>query len=145
MGFKTVLDSKDPWDASLYDIIIPTDKIKEAEAIKLILENLDKEILKINNRTRQALEDFSLSAQVEVELAKAGHNVGVKAKDGNITLTINKHVLMLTRLEEELKAIVKEVSGVKEIVSKVGPGFHQTDIYRRYDFEIPSKVLLVDE
>ena len=28
---------------------------------------------------------------------------------------------------------------------KVGEGFHQTDIYRKVDFEMPSKVLLVDD
>jgi DNA-binding NtrC family response regulator len=34
---------------------------------------------------------------------------------------------------------------VKGVKTKVGPGFHQADIYRKYDFETPSKVLLVDD
>ena len=51
------------------------------------------------------MEDFVVSAQVALALAREGHNVAVKAKDGKVTLTINKHVLMLHRLEEELTAI----------------------------------------
>ena len=29
--------------------------------------------------------------------------------------------------------------------TKVGPGYYQADIYRRQDFEVPSKILLVDD
>ena len=69
----------------------------------------------------------------------------VAPRPGAITLTINKNVLMLARLEEELKTIVEKVPGVTSVTTKIGKGFHQPDIYRRYDFEMPSKVLLVDE
>jgi len=86
-----------------------------------------------------------LGARVGVALAKEGHNVGVKAEDGAITLTMNKHVLMLSRLEEELKAIADKVPGVKSVETKVGADFYQTDVYRKHDFELPSKVLLVDD
>ena len=67
------------------------------------------------------------------------------ADEGAITLTINKHVLMLSRLENELKAIAGKVPGVHSVATKVGAGFHQVDIYRRQDFSMPSKILLVDD
>ena len=60
-------------------------------------------------------------------------------------MTINKHVLMLNRLEEELKAMAIKVPGVESVETKVGPGYYQADIYRRQDFETPSKILLVDD
>jgi two-component system response regulator CpxR len=62
-----------------------------------------------------------------------------------VTLIINKHVLLLSRLEEELKSIATGVNGVKSVATKVGEGFYQADIYRKYDFQMPSKVLLVDD
>ena len=62
-----------------------------------------------------------------------------------VTLTINKHVLMLSRLEEELRSIAGQVPGVRSVATQVGQGFHQADIYRKYNFEAPSKVLLVDD
>jgi len=37
------------------------------------------------------------------------------------------------------------VPGVKAVETKVGEGYYQTDIYRKYDFKMPSKVLLVDD
>jgi CheY-like chemotaxis protein len=69
----------------------------------------------------------------------------VAAKDGLATLIINKHVLMLSRLEDELKTIAGKVSGVTSVETKIGKGYHKADIYRRHDFDKPSKVLLVDD
>lgn len=140
-----LLNMNDPWDVALYDILIPTDKMGTDEIIRLVEEKMESEAVQLTQHTKQAVEDFLLSANVEVRLAKEGHNVGVKASEGNVILTINKHVLMLSRLEEELKSIATQVPGVKTLTTKVGPGFHQSDIYRKFDFEVPSKVLLVDD
>jgi len=73
--------------------------------------------------------------------------VSVSANDGQVTIMINKNVLRLSALEQELKRVVTSVPGVKSVETKVGPGYYQTDIYRKYDFELPlpSKVLLVDD
>jgi CheY-like chemotaxis protein len=141
----SVLKKNDPWDTSLYDIVIPTDKMREEDAVSLIGENLNKDVLKPTLRSKKAVEDFLLASRVEVALAKEGHNVVVKANNGAVTLTVNKHVLMLSRLEEELKAIAAKVPGVNQVTTKVGADFYQTDIYRKYDFKAPSKLLLVDD
>jgi len=85
-----------------------------------------------------------LASKVGVALAIEGHNVEVAARDGAITVTINKNVLMLHRLEEELKSLAEKVDGVKSVETRIGKGFHQADIYRKYDFDVP-KILLVDD
>ncbi len=138
-------DSHDPWDASLYDIVIPTDKMSVDNAVALIKTSLKNDAVKSTAESGKAVKDFLLASEVEVALVREGHNVGVTAESGKVTLIINKHVLMLSRLEEELHSIAEKVAGVTAIETKVGPGFHQTDIYRRYDFEMPSKILLVDD
>jgi two-component system, OmpR family, response regulator CpxR len=142
---KMVGRGEDPWDAGLYDIIIPMDKTSPGEAAGLIVEKAGSNVVAMTDHSRDILEDFRLAARVEVELAQQGHNVAVDAQSGAITLTINKNVLMLSRLEEDLKSIAGKVSGVKSVATRVGQGFHQADIYRRYDFEVPAKVLLVDD
>lgn len=142
---QMVHNRKDPWDPSLYDILLPVDKRSTGESVSLILGNLGKDILRKTAQSQRAAENFLLACEVEVALLKEGHNVGVKADRGEVTLTINKHVLMLSRLEEELKAIADQVAGVKKVNTKVGPAFYQADIYRKFDFELPSKILLVDD
>jgi two-component system, OmpR family, response regulator CpxR len=138
---------KDPWAAELYDIVIPMDKYDAEAAAKLVCENVRKDVLKVTDGSRRAVEDFVLASQVNLKLAGEGHNTPVTAKDGHITVTINKHVLMLASLEGELKKIVMSVPGVSSVETAVGPGYYQTDIYRKVDFDLPlpSKVLLVDD
>lgn len=142
---KQVRGLEDPWDSSLYDIVIPMDKKSVDEAVSMIQENLMKDQLKPNAASEMAVRDFKLAAEVGVALAKDGHNVDVDASDGKVILTVNKPVMMLSRLEANLKSIVSGIDGVRDVEVSVGEAFHQSDIYRRYDFELPSKVLLVDD
>jgi two-component system, OmpR family, response regulator CpxR len=142
---QMLFDTKDPWEASLYDIVVPTDKTPPAEIAATIEKNISKAVVKPTSRSQKAVDDFNLAARVETALIKEGHNLGVKVRSGAVTLTINKHVLMLNRLEEELKSIASRVPGVGSVETKVGPGYYQADIYRRQDFEAPSKILLVDD
>ena len=135
----------DPWDASLYDIVLPTDKTPSEDAVRLIVDGLTSHAVQPTDRSRRAAADFLIAARVEQALTAEGHQVDVACLDGNVTLTINTHVLMLGRLEEELKQIAGPVRGVRSVETRVGKDFYRTDIYRKIDFETPSRVLLVDD
>ena len=138
-------NSSDPWDTSLYDLVIPMHKTPAEQASALIQQNVLKEVVNPTPSSRKAIADFYLSAQTDVALSREGHHVAVSAEDGKVTLTINKHVLMLSRLEEELKSIVTKIPGVRSVETKTGKDYHQTNIYRKHDFKVPAKVLLVDD
>ncbi len=141
----SLFSNGDPWDPILYDIIIPVDKMPLPDAAALIADNAARDIIQPTADSNQALADFRLAAETEGALVQQGHTVAVSAKNGDVTLTINKHVLRLNRLQEELKSIAGPIAGVKSVVTKTGRDFHKTDIYRKHDFEMPSKVLLVDD
>ena len=141
----SIFNTRDPWDASLYDIVIPMDKTAPEEAAGLIVDYAGKDIIQQTAASRQALGDFRLVAETEAALAREGHSVEVNALNGDVTLTINKPVLMLSRLQEELKSIAQKVAGVRSVETKIGKNFYKADIYRKHDFQMPSKVLLVDD
>ncbi|ROL60905.1 response regulator [Bacteroidetes/Chlorobi group bacterium ChocPot_Mid] len=141
----SVMKESDPWKSELYDIIIPTDKMSMEDIVNLIKDNIDSIVLKPTKTSLRAEKDFLLAAKVEFELSRNGHFVDVIARDGMVTLVINKNVLFLGKLEEELKEIAGKVDGVNSIETRVGKGYYKTDIYHRFDFELPQKVLLVDD
>ena len=141
----SLFGNRDPWDPTLYDIVIPVDDMPVKDAAALITDYAAKDIIQQTDDSKQALEDFRLAAETEAALVQQGHTVEVSAKNGAITLTINKHALRLNRLQEELKLIAEPIAGVKSVATKIGKDFHKTDIYRKHDFEMPSKVLLVDD
>jgi two-component system, OmpR family, response regulator CpxR len=142
---QSIFRHKDPWAASLYDMVFPTDKATVEQIVDSIAETVGTTVVRRTKRSRKAAADFLLAAEVEVALLQEGHQVTAEADDGAVALTINKHVLMLGRLENELKSIAGRVAGVQTVTTKVGPEFHQVDIYRKQDFTMPSKLLLVDD
>jgi len=115
------------------------------KASSLIKENLIKETVLPTESSKKTVEDFILSSDISLLLCNHGHQVTVTAKDGDVTLTINRKVLRLKRLEEELKSIIEPVQDVKSLKTEIGKKFHKSDIYRKLDFEKPSRVLLVDD
>lgn len=135
----------DPWDAGLYDIVVPMDKTNPPEAAALIKQNLLKGTVRSSLLSQAAVHDFKLATHVEAALVDAGHNVNVTAENGDITLTINQKVLMLSRLEKELMSIVEKLPGVNSITTETGESNQDSPVYRKYNFEMPSKVLLVDD
>ena len=142
---KSIVEKDDPWSTSLYDMVLPTDKMTFEEIADLVGKNLGRNILKSSGTSEKAVQDFILASRVETALAKEGHMISAEADAGALTLTINKKVLMLKRLEEELQSIALKVPGVKSVETKVGKNFYQADVYRKYDLEMPSKLLLVDD
>ena len=135
----------DCWNPERFDLFIPMHKTSMAQASAWIEENVLKSVVQTTKASKQALNDFRLAAEVEVALVREGHNVGVTARGQEIILSLNKQVLLLGRLEEELRSIAGEMDGVKSVTVKAGHGYHQANIYRKHDFSMPSRVLLVDD
>ena len=138
-------ESKDCWDPEMYDLFIPMNKSSVEQASALIEENIFKAVVQTTQASQTAVNDFRLAAEVEVALIREGHNVDVVAEGSVVTLHIHKQVLMLSRLEEELRTIASSVPGVAEVLVKASQTYHQANIYRKHDFSLPDRVLIVDD
>ncbi|HLC16791.1 MAG TPA: cytidylate kinase-like family protein [Thermodesulfovibrionia bacterium] len=51
-----------PWDASLYDMVIPVDKTSTDSAVGLIEENVKSDVLQVTPDSKRAAADFILAA-----------------------------------------------------------------------------------
>jgi len=139
------LHEKKAWDKSLYDMVIPTDKMSIDDAYELIVEHvnqlsqIEKEVVESENR------DFLLAAEIDLALSKIGAGLSVSVEKGDVVVTVNKTVLMLSKFNHKISAVVQEIEGVKTVTTKVGEKYHHADIMHRYTFETPSRILLVDD
>lgn len=141
---KTIHQKENPWDASLYDLSFETDRVSPDQLADNILEYQSK-FTEMEKSGLQAVEDFKLSSIVNARLIKSGHNVGVRAGNGAILITINKPVLMLNRVEDDIRSIVEKVDGVKSVQVEVNLASENGDAYQPFNRDLPSKVLLVDD
>ncbi|MBU3914317.1 response regulator [bacterium] len=139
------LFEKKAWDKSLYDMVIPTDKVSVDEACELIMEHFNRlskipaEVIAKENR------DFMLAAEIDLVLSKVGAGLLVAVEDGNVVVTIDKNVLLLTKLQQKISRLVQDIDGVKSVETKTGKHYHKADIMFNLDFETPSRILLVDD
>ncbi len=112
---KTLRGVDDPWTGTLYDIVVPVGSTGVEKSADLIVEQLSNAAVQVTDASRAKVQDFLLAARVETVLAREGHSVLVSADSGVVSLTINKHVLMLEKLENELAGIVSGIEGVKDV------------------------------
>ncbi|MFV0421937.1 response regulator [Oleidesulfovibrio sp.] len=142
---KHLTGNTDPWAAELYDIVIPVDKSTPLEAAALVKEMLGREAVKPDEASRKYVQDVLLAAQVEVQLASKGHFVQVVSEAGVVTLTVNGDVSDLERLGTNLRAAVIDMPGVEGVKVVGGRDIHAPSIYRQCNFELPNRVLVVDD
>jgi two-component system, OmpR family, response regulator CpxR len=146
MWARTILGKDNPWDSSLYDMVLPTNKMTPEEIGDLIAEAIGKVTFMRTLFAQKVIEDFVLASRVDVALIKKGHyDVATEADAGAVTLTINRNVLMLKRLENNIQYEAKNISGVASVTTKVGKQFYQADIVRKFELTVPSKPFRLDE
>ena len=144
---KLLLNNANPWDAALYDMLLPMSHIEIRQAVEMIEARLKLGTKQsATNSFLAPLADFQLAAQASVALVRAGHDGEVTAREGVLTVKIKMKVLMFDRLQEELHSILYALSGVNAVRVEVDPGKERhVGIYRKYDQNKPSRVLLVDD
>jgi two-component system, OmpR family, response regulator CpxR len=143
---KGILEKHHPMDFSLYDMVLPTDKMTPEEIGPLVAETMGRDIFLRSSSGKKAIDDFILASLIEAALIKEGYYaVTVEADDGKATLTIKNNVLMLRWLEKKLQSVAGNISGVKCVETKVGKQFYQSDIVRKFELVMPSKPLMVDD
>lgn len=142
---QRITGGPDPWNPQLYDMLLPMDQLAPEEAARQIADRTGSEMLTETPESRQKAEDLRLTAEIGVALAEKGRHVEIHVERGRVTLTVNEKVLFFSHLAEELTRTAEAVPEVLSVTVARGKEFHKPDIYRRQDFELPTKVLLVDD
>jgi two-component system, OmpR family, response regulator CpxR len=137
------LHLKSPWSNEVYDLVLPMGKKSVEEAVAAVVRHARKDLFRPSPLSRQAIEDFHLSAKVEIALAKEGYYVLVEAHKGNVDLSIPHNVIMLSRMGEELRRTTMSVPGVAHVTIRPGPNVPFKG--KHSDQESRMRLLLVDD
>ncbi len=134
-----------PWDTSMYDIFVAMDKTSLEGAVELVCDHATRPLLDLTRAGERALAEARLSAEVNLELAREGHDVDVVCDDSRATILIKKESVFRDRQRKEFEKIALGVEGVSAVEVRRGPRFKEPDISFKIDLDVPSKVLLVDD
>jgi two-component system response regulator CpxR len=143
-GWTDFLFNKEAYDSSLYDLVIPVGKKTEKELVEAITKCFHTTSVLQTSESQQAVKDMLVKARIEQLLLEKGHKVGIVVLDGDATLTVEEDVFNFRKLEEELTQLTRQAQGVGKVIVQQSPKA-KNSIYRRQKFELPSKVLFVDD
>jgi CheY-like chemotaxis protein len=126
-----VTDCNDPWSEALYDMIVPVGALGVRQSAHLIVEQLANSVVRDTADTRARMEDFRLSAEVQAELARYGHDVSVAARAGALTLSLESHDSTLKNGTRCLFDKVSDFKGVRGVEIGTGQRYNPNDVFQR--------------
>jgi len=121
-----------------YDVVVPSDVLDTEAAARLILEHLTEKANAATEVVAKALDDFTLTADVQRVISEKGYDITAMAEDSNVRLTVDRRVFRLGKMSQKLKRMVAAMPDVGAVDVVVGRDFHRTDIVRRARFEMSS-------
>lgn len=134
-----------PWDKTLFDVVIPVNETGIEGALRLIEENLRKPVLALTESASRALEDFKIASRCELAMSNAGLYHAISCKGSTVTVTIDEYVLRMDHLESEIEEVVQGIQGVKNLRVVTGPNYRPPSVFTSIEFDLPEKILLVDD
>jgi len=140
-----LLFERGPWDKSLYDVFVAMQETSVEEAVATISRLATAPAVTVTPSVEMAIQDFRIAAEVGVALAEEGHDVDVTCANGQVTVLIKHHSMLLDRHQRELEELASRVDGVRSATARPGPRYREPSISFDVDMKVPGKVLLVDD
>lgn len=139
------LYKKEAYDSSLFDLVEPVAGRAADQVAADISGYFQRTSILRTEQSEQAATDMRVQAEVERLLLDAGHKMNVCVTGTKATLKVEKSVLNFDRLVNELNDLVQnKLIEVKEVLVEKSIDYNDS-IYRRQRFDLPSKVLFVDD
>lgn len=121
------LHGVDPWDSSLYDLVVSIEKMGVSGAVDLICQAATHRAFELTDEARRKIDDLALSCQVRSHLLDIEDGVEVASEYGNVVVRSPSTDLGAGRLEEKVRWIQKNVEGVNNIEVRTSPSRIRTD------------------
>jgi cytidylate kinase len=112
---------KDPWDVSMYDLGLVIGGLTIDDAVEKILSTVKLPSFQTSAESRKVLENESLAARIKSDLMNFYSDVEVSADDGIITVHIKRSLSQEEALTDDIRSILVEMPGVKEVRVNVIP------------------------
>ena len=112
---------KDPWDPSLYDLIIHIHRITVDDAVELICHTVGLQDFQTTPESQKAVDDQLLAAQVKAQLVGELPNCTVWADDGSVHVNVTGDLTQEARFVEDATKLSEGIPGIKNLTVRVSP------------------------
>jgi cytidylate kinase len=114
----------DPWDSSLYDLVLNIRQFTVADAVDFICVAASREQFQATEQSQQKMEDLALASQVKTALVNDYPSIAVKSEYANIIIYAKSDARLIRRLgeaAENLKTEIKEINSIELLPGGTAP------------------------
>jgi cytidylate kinase len=112
---------KDPWQLNLYDLGLVVGRLSVGDAVDKILATVSLPSFQTTAESQRILANESLAARIKSDLMNFYSDVEVSVEDHTVIVHIKRSMAQEEALTEDIRAILQEMPGVKEVRVNVIP------------------------
>ena len=110
----------DPWDSSLYDLVLHIHKLTVADAVNFIYQAANLPQFRTTKESQQNMDDLALASQVKAALIDHYPGISVTAEYGNIVIYTKSDDRLSQDLKEKAKDLCSDIQGIKYLEVHLG-------------------------
>jgi cytidylate kinase len=110
----------DPWDSSLYDMVVHIRKLMVPDVVDLICRAVTKQQFTTTESCMRRMKDLALACQVKAALVDPFFDVGVTCEYGNVLIYTEARNHQINKLEKMAKGIGREIEGINNLEVHAG-------------------------
>jgi cytidylate kinase len=112
---------KDPWDLSMYDLGLVIGRLTIDDAVDKILSTVKLPCFQISAESQKILTNAGLAAKIKSDLMNFYHDVEVSVEDHTVVVHIRRSIKQEEAITEDIRSILMEIPGVKDVRVDVIP------------------------
>lgn len=110
----------DPWDSSLYDLVVHIGKLTVSDAVDFICQAATKDQFKTTESYRRKIKNLELACRVKAALVDPFFDVGVTVESGNVLIFTEAGDRQVGKLKKRAKELEKEIKGINNLEVHAG-------------------------
>ena len=110
----------DPWDSSLYDLVLHIHKLTVADAVDFICRAADLPQFRTTKESQRKMDDLALASQIKAALVHDYPDISVTAEYGNILIYTKADDRLSHKLEEKAKSLSRDIEGINNLEDHTG-------------------------
>jgi len=110
----------DPWDSSLYDLVLRIHKLTVADAVDFICQAAELPQFKATEESQRKMDDLALASQMKAALVHDYPGISVTAEYGNILIYTKADDRFAHKLEEKAKSLCRDIEGINSVEVHTG-------------------------
>lgn len=114
------LHGVDPWDPSLYDLMLNIPRFEVDDAVEMICRSVEMRQFRTTTDSQQEMEDLSLACQIKAAIVEKFPNVSVASRYGNVLIYYAAGDRAARKLKSTIGEICSAIEGVNNVEIHAG-------------------------